>query len=485
MLCNYCVLYNTITVKAKENTKNIFLVAPKFNWMHGDIPYPPLAASYLSAVTNEIGIKTTLADGTFPQEYEQRIADLCQIHEPVLVGISSTFLQMNEGLQVARRIKQANPEAMVVMGGAGPNCIPQKTFFEAANGAVDIVSVGESEYTWKEIVETFMGYQGKRERILDAFVGVRGTVLKGAEPVNNPPRGFVKDLDTLPMPDLEVINAKRYIETWRKNGGVGSISIFPSRGCPFSCIFCDKTIFGKIFRVHSKERIVNEMERLVTRYGPIEDIFFFDDNLTTDKRLMQAVCQEILDRRLNVGWSCQARINTVDEETLRIMKAAGCTGVFFGLESTSPHLLKYLNKGINLDQARMVIDLCKKVGIRPGLFLMTGIPGETEADAQAMENFVLETKPSYIGFSVLLPFPGTQLYQQTKDMIRPELALSPEMINDPSKIKQWDDTRNSIYQKGTFETQPTTTIDRIESVFRTMLIEEGIHHDPSQFVIER
>jgi len=470
---------------ANLNKETVFLIVPKFNWMYKDIPYPPLASSYLSAVTNEIGIRTTLADGTFPQEYETIIDDICQMKGPVLVGISSTFLQLGEGIKVAKKVKQANKDSMVVMGGAGPNCIPKETFFEASDGAVDVVSVGESECTWKEIVTEFLGYTGSRKKIIDSFEGIKGTVLNGPEPVVNPPREFIKDLDTLPMPDLDVINARRYIETWKKNGGIGSMSIFPSRGCPFSCIFCDKTIFGKNFRVHSPVRIVDEMERLVTEYGPVDDVFFFDDNLTTDKKVMQSVCQEILNRNLKVGWSCQARMDTVDKETLRMMKASGCTDVYFGLESTSKHLLKYLNKKITLEKARCAIDLTKKAGLRPGMFLLTGIPGETEADAKAMEDFVTETKPSLVGFSVLLPFPGTELYRQTKDKIRPELMVSSELINDPEKLKQWDDTRCSVYQEGVFETNPRKTIERIDTVFKEMVVRDQISHDPSQFVMDR
>lgn len=468
-----------------EDGKNVLLVAPKFNWMHADIPYPPLAASYLSATTNEIGIRTTLADGTFPQEYQQRIEDACYKRGPQLIGISSTFLQLGEGLRVARQVKEANPESLVVMGGAGPNCIPPKIFFEAAGNAVDIVSVGESEHTWKEIVETFFGYTGKRRKIHQAFEGVRGTVINNGEQLVNPPRELIKDLDTLPLPDLDIINAKRYIETWKKNGGMGSISLFPSRGCPSSCIFCDKTIFGKKFRVHSPERIVNEMERIATEYGPVDDIFFFDDNLTTDKRVMQNVCREVIHRNLRVGWSCQARMNTVDGETLRLMKAAGCTDVYFGLESTSPGLLKYLNKGITMETARNAISMCKKAGLRPGLFLLTGIPGETQEDAKLMEDFVRETKPSYVGFSVLLPFPGTELYRRTQDQIRPELKVTPELINDPERLQEWDDTRSSVYSEGTFSTNPRETIERIEGQFKQMVEQENIDHEPSQFVIER
>ncbi len=466
-----------------DNT--VCLITPKFNWIYGDIPYPPLAVSYLSAVTNEIGVRTTSVDGTFPREYERKIDEICQKSGPILVGISSTFLQLGEGIRVAKKIKQANKESVVVMGGAGPNCIPNETFFKAADGAVDMISVGESENTWKEIVIEFLGYNGRRDQVVDTFRGIKGTILNSPEPVINPPREFIKDLDTLPMPDLDVIDARRYIETWKKNGGIGSMSIFPSRGCPFSCIFCDKTIFGRKFRVHSPTRIANEMERLVTEYGPIDDIFLFDDNLTTDKKAMRNVCQEILDRKLKVGWSCQARMDTVDEETLRMMHAAGCTDVYFGLEATSDSLLGYLNKKITVEKARYVIDLTKKAKLRPGIFLLTGIPGETEADAKAMMDFVVETKPSLLGFSVLLPFPGTELYRQTKDKIKPELGISPELINDPKRLRQWDDTRCSVYQEGVFKTDPKKSIEDIELAFKEMVVRDQVSHDPSQFIINR
>lgn len=459
--------------------KETVLVSPPAKWMHADIPYPPLGIAYLSAISNELGIETSVIDAQFP-DYSSKMSELDKQQKTRLIGITSTLIQLPEAINIAKKVKVSNPNSVVVLGGAGPNCLAPEVLFQYSDDSVDLVCQGEGEMTWKEIVSRFVGSDNKNGELNKPqylFENVQGTLIKdGSSYIQNHSRPQIENLDTIPMPDLKAIEAEKYIELWRKNGGMGSISIFPSRGCPFSCIFCDKTIFGKRFRHHSPGRIVDEMERIARDYKPIDDIFLFDDNLSTNREVMTNMCLEIERRNLKVNWSCQARVNTVDYELLKTMSRAGCGEIYFGVESASPHLLKYLGKNISPEQAIEAITLSRKAGMKPGCFLMVGVPGETKEDIDVLEKFIQQSQPSYVGFSVLIPFPGTELFERSKHLIKPELL---------GKYEDWDDTRKSIYKDGTFEVSPEKSISRLEESFKTMLSTTQTDYNPSQFVIHR
>lgn len=456
----------------------VILISPPSNWIYRRIPYPPLGIAYLAAVGKEKGIDTKVIDGQFLQEYKRDLSEVTLRKDPCLVGISSTLLQLSESIEIAKRIKENNPNALIVFGGPGPSCLSPEEFFTRAGESVDLLSYGEGEKTWEEILEIFFGSTNQAKKSPPClFEEVKGVVIneKGKITVNLP-RPLLGNIDDIPMPDLEAVRARQYLEEWRRNSGITSISIVPSRGCPFGCIFCDKSVFGKRFRPHSPKRIGDEIERLITEYGPIDDIFFYDDNLSVDKKVLNGVCNEIVRRNLRIGWSCQARVDTIDENTLRNMKEAGCTDVYFGVETASQKLLDFLGKGITVEQAERAIELCHKVGIKPGCFLIVGIPGETREDIEALADFIRKTKPAFVDFSVLTPFPGTLLYQKTKHLIKAE-ALK--------KFVFWDDTRASVYKDGVFSVDPKTSITFLEKVFIQMLQEEHVEYDPSQFVKNR
>lgn len=457
----------------------IHLISPPAKWMHSDIPYPPLGIAYLSAIGKKIGVKINVINGQFT-EFPGKMAELLDKRGPQLVGISATLMQLPDSIVLAKKIKASNPYTLVVFGGTGPNCLSPERFFTYADNSVDLVCKGEGELTWTDIMQRFLGSDNQRKELLKpqhVFDGIPGTVLFTKDQIQiNPPRAQIQDLDTLPFPDLEAIEASRYIELWRKNGGMGSISIFPSRGCPYGCVFCDKTIFGRKFRHHSPARIVNEMERITTDYKLVDDIFLFDDNLSTQRGAMLALCKEIKSKGLEVSWSCQARVNTVDLELLKAMYNSGCKEIYFGIEAATEKLLTYLGKNISIDQAAQAISWTREVGIKPGCFFMVGVPTETKEDIEAIASFIRQTKPAYTGFSVLTPFPGTELYKRTQSLIRSELL---------GHFDQWDDTRSSIYKDNTFAVNPKVSIKYLEKVFRDMIEEGKIDHNPSQFVIHR
>lgn len=213
------------------------------------------------------------------------------------------------------------------------------------------------------------------------------------------PRDFIQDLDSLPLPARHLLQCSRY-------QALGfPVSIITGRGCPYPCIFCQgRRMVGRKVRYRDPVRIVDEIESILD-YG-FNRINVADDLFLSNKERARAICREIIDRGLEIPWSAFARVNTVDLETLRVMREAGCDSLSFGMESGNPEMLERIQKKITLDQARNAVALCKETGIMPHASFMLGLPGETRETVRETEAFAKSLDIIY-GYHFLAPFPGT------------------------------------------------------------------------------
>jgi radical SAM superfamily enzyme YgiQ (UPF0313 family) len=158
--------------------------------------------------------------------------------------------------------------------------------------------------------------------------------------------------------------------------------------------------------------MAKDVKRLVETYG-LKSVFFVDDNFTINRKRILEFCQKIKSEGLKFEWSCNCRVDQVDEELLRVMKGAGCWRIGFGVESGTQKVLDWFGKGITLDQARKSIKLCKKIGISQVCYFIIGSPIEDEKDMRATIDFAKELNPDVAGFSLLTPYPATRLYDES------------------------------------------------------------------------
>ncbi|MBN2397572.1 MAG: radical SAM protein, partial [Deltaproteobacteria bacterium] len=218
------------------------------------------------------------------------------------------------------------------------------------------------------------------------------------------PRELIEDLDSIPLPARHLLPLSRY----RALGF--PVSIITSRGCPNACIFCQgRRMVGKKVRYRKVESVMDEIEEILA-YG-ISRINVADDLFTANKRRVREVCGEITKRGLAFKWSAFARVNTVDRETLEMMRDAGCDGISFGIESGNPEMLKRVRKGITLEQARRAIRLCKETGILAHASFMVGLPGESPESLADTREFAKSLDIAY-GYHFLAPFPGTDVREK-------------------------------------------------------------------------
>ena len=193
---------------------------------------------------------------------------------------------------------------------------------------------------------------------------------------HTPSRPLIMDLDSLPFLAYHFFPIDKYKLHPPHGREYPIMSMLTSRGCPYKCIFCSKSVFGSKLRCKSPEKIVDEIEYL-KEYYKIKEIAFYDDIFTINKKRTLQFIKELEKRNMDILWTCEARVNTVSRELLQEMKKAGCYMLFYGIESGKQEMLNNLKKGITVEQVESAVEISHKVGIQSVGYFMLGAPGET------------------------------------------------------------------------------------------------------------
>ena len=243
--------------------------------------------------------------------------------------------------------------------------------------------------------------------------------------VQTPPREFLQNLDDLPMPAYHLVDFSKYDATLedevfdRSGSRTRTTGIISGRGCPNECEYCTDAGF-KAFRLRSPRKFVDEIEFLHSRYG-FNAVDIWDDTFTIDRRHVEAVCQELLRRNLDIQWYARARVNTVNRELLQLMHKAGCRVIGYGVESGSQKVLNIMKKRITIPQVFAAVEATVESGIQCKTFWMHSLPGETLEDVKMTLDLMKKvwkisdpgkSPPPHANFATL--YPGTALEFRAK-----------------------------------------------------------------------
>ena len=360
---------------------------------------PPLGLLYLAGylekhTTHQVEIVDAQVEEMGYPELERVVAS----KRPDVVGITAmtfTLLDVIKTLEVVKRVDQG---IRVVLGGPHVHLYPEETINIPG---VDYLVLGEGEMTLAQLLEQ-MDHPQALEKIQGLVFRVNGRV------VNTGLAPFIEDLDSLPFPARHLTPYWKYSSLLAKRTPV--TTMFTSRGCPYRCAFCDRPHLGKRFRARSASNVVDEMEECI-KLG-IREFLIYDDTFTVDRRRVLDICEEIIERKLDIGWDFRARVDTVDEELLVELKEAHCERIHYGVEAGTDKILKVLRKGITLEQAREVFRLTREVGISTLAYFMVGSPTETREDVMQTIEFAKELDPDFVHITIFTPFPATALHKQ-------------------------------------------------------------------------
>ena len=364
-----------------------------------ETPSPPLGLAYLAAALEQAGVEVKILDYVVYPYRRDALESVLNEFKPQVAGATAVSMTVDHARQVLSDIKTIDPEILTLMGGPHVTFCAQETLETFSE--LDAVVIGEGEETLVELLRAVESAGN-----LDKVGGI--AYRSDSKIITTAKRKWIKDLDALPFPARHLLPLGRY-----RTLGM-PISITTSRGCPYKCIFCvGRKMGGAKVRFHSADRVAAELQYLANL--KFHQINIADDLFTANQNHCLAVCEEILQRNLDIKWTSFARVDTVSETLLSKMKAAGCTAVSFGFESANPSILNTSKKGITVQQIRNAVRLCRRVGIRPFASFILGLPGETPQTIKETKAFAadLQQKGLAYGFHILAPFPGTEVRAQS------------------------------------------------------------------------
>lgn len=370
------------------------------------VPFPFFLA-YAVSLLKRYGEDAAIIDAVADDVSEELFFDKVVYLQPQVLVIETSTPSFENDLWFAEKIKEMHGKVNIVF--CGPHV---STFYSEVitkYNFIDYILIGEYEQTLLELIMAL----DKRKDLKDipALVYRENNSIR----INNK-RRTIKNLDDLPWPERDTLPIYNY-----NDGFCGmprpNVQILGSRGCTYRCIFClwPQVIYGEhLYRKRNPVDIADEIEWLIDKYK-FKSLYFDDDVFNLDKRHTQAVCKEIKKRKIRLPWAIMARPDLMDAETLEDLASAGLFAVKYGIESTDEHVLNFCKKDMNIDKARLAIELTKKLGIKVHLTFCLGLPGETLQTIRKTERFIDETKPDSIQISYATPFPGTAYFEYLKN----------------------------------------------------------------------
>jgi radical SAM superfamily enzyme YgiQ (UPF0313 family) len=312
-------------------------------------------------------------------------------------------------IRLAKAVKALRPDSTILFGGPQASVVSDQTL--AAFPFVDFVLRGESEQSLPIFLEELTG-----TRKFDRVPGLTHRSPFGIQ--HNPDGPLVMDLDVLPTPAYHLTGELH---------GARRASLELGRGCPFACTFCSTNdFFRRKFRLRSPERVLADMRSIEAAYG-IRDFNLVHDMFTVDAKRVRAFCHALLDSGSGYTWACSARTDCVDEPLIELMAAAGCKGVFFGVETGSERMQRIIDKHLDTQRAHDTIDIADRAGMRSTISLITGFPQENRDDLRdTLEMFMhsARTQLSSPQLNLLAPLANTPLHREFKDAMTLDLLCS-------------------------------------------------------------
>ena len=360
------------------------------------VVFPPVELAVLASVARGAGAQTVWvrdypAMGAGREEF---LADLEKL-KPTLILVNTTAHTMEEDLAALRLAREGDAQVRTFARGESVSILADAMM--PTHPELDAILDGEPELTFGEIIS------GK------PLSEIRGVVWRDAEGRvrRNEGRPLIEPLDQLPLPAYDLLNLDLYRSP---ENGRRIAAIYAQRGCPAKCIFCPAgSLFEYRVRERTVENVVDEIEMCVREHG-IRDFLFHGDTFTLHKRWLIDLCRLIIERKLEVRWGCNSRVDTLDDERADWMKRAGCWVVAFGFEHGDQAMLDKMKKGARVEKAFEVVEVCRRNGLKVHGFFVVGMPWETQKTLTSVLDFTRRLNPDFFDFNIAYPLPGTEYH---------------------------------------------------------------------------
>lgn len=377
-------------------------------------PYVPLGILYLSAFLEDNEVSNLVFDSTFNSK-ETWKAYMTK-NKPSIIAFYTNLITRLNVLELIQWVKVQLPECKIVLGG------PEVKHHAAEflNNGAHIIAIGEGEQTMLELYHTLTGGGNLTDVNGIAFLQNNEIVFTNA-------RALIKDIDALPVPNRKKVSIQLYLDAWKNTHGYSTISLSTMRGCPYSCKWCSRAVYGQSYRRRSPQHVINEIKHLKLNYQ-FDRIWFVDDVFTISHKWLEEFTQLIKQQNITISFECITRADRMNHHVLELLRNAGCFRVWIGAESGSQEIIDAMDRRVDVNVVRDMIKSCKQYGIASGTFIMVGYPGEKLTHIDETIAHLLDCEPDFFTITLAYPIKGTPLYAE----------VEPHMITDKAWHERTD-----------------------------------------------
>lgn len=366
-------------------------------------PYPLLGILYISSYLEKQGVENEIFDTTFSSKKELKKFLLQCL--PEYIGIYVNLMTKLNVLEIIKFVKSHKELSRTKIILGGPDVRYNAENF--LNHGADYLVIGEGEESFYELIKAL---DTNKQQSLKEIPGI-GLKDDAGNTTLTRDRTLIKKIDELPLPNRKKIDITAYQNVWKKHHGSDAVSLSTMRGCPYTCKWCSRAVYGLSYRRRSPAKVIDELEIIQTDYHP-DTLWFVDDVFTISHNWMNEFTNELKRRNLKINYECITRADRLNEEVISMLKDSGCFRVWIGAESGSQKIIDAMDRRVDVDQVREMIKLTRKHGIGTGTFIMLGYPGETEKDIEETIEHLKVSNPDYFTITIAYPINGTEFYQE-------------------------------------------------------------------------
>ncbi len=367
-------------------------------------PYVPLGILYISAYLENNGFDNSIFDSTFSSF--DAFKENLKSNTPEVIGMYTNLMTKLNVLRIIKFIRSEDKLKNIKIVLGGPEVRNHAEQF-LKHGA-DALVIGEGEETMLQLVKCF-----KDKKDISEIKGI--AFLDKTQNIKvNEAQGLLKSIDNLSFPNRKKIDLQKYFDTWRNAHGSSTISLSTMRGCPYTCKWCSRAVYGGTYRRRSPKLVVDEIVDLQMHYQ-FDNIWFVDDVFTISHKWLKEFAEEINSRQVKVRYEIITRADRMTEEVIDLLIDSGCFRVWIGAESGSQDIIDAMDRRVDVIQVREMIKLARNKGLEAGTFIMLGYPGETQKDIRETIKHLSDSAPDYFTITLAYPIKGTPLYAETED----------------------------------------------------------------------
>jgi len=374
--------------------------------------YPPIYEAYAAAILENLGHEVKILDCQSPNLELDQIIEEIRKFGPSMVVSRICLPSYEHDLELMSHIKEAFQDVLMVGWGGICKVFPEEVL---KKGNLDLViREVELECALPDLVNKF------QTSMLKQIKGV--SFKRDGKVVHNPDRPFNKNLDIIPLPAYHLLDMGKYVapESQYVLGGskdrfLPFFSVSGSRGSSFNCLYCPYPVTYGPWRGRSPEKIVDEIEVLVRKYG-IHTIWFHDQTFSMIPQRTMKLCDEIIKRKLEIRWATETRVDRLTPALIGKMKESGCSRLEVGVETGDPELLATVGKrGLTIEKIERTIEDVRREGIIVETNFLVGLPGHSWDSIKKTSDFIKRINPDILTAMIVTPYPGTPLYKMAEE----------------------------------------------------------------------